>query len=174
MRTGQQLRWQEPWFFSLRMRDRRGWQRKAWLIVAIFIAMLLGWYLDQKYGKGPRFELTVAVVMSVGIAVFVGFLSDLGLSEVQTTDDGLARAFYGHNIGAAGWRYQDIVSFCFVPRESSGKPFGLLMLATRTGVVVLGVPDYMSRGDLVDFFHSHGVQEAQVAGEPRSGSCQAT
>ena len=83
MSTGQQLRWREPWWFALRMRDRRGWQRKGWLIIAVFVAMMLGWYLDQRYGKGLRLALTGAILMCLGIAVFVGFLSDLGLSEIQ-------------------------------------------------------------------------------------------
>lgn len=118
--------------FSLRMRDRRGWQRRFWLIIAVFVAMMLGWYLDQRYGKGLRIGLVGAIFMCLGIAVFVGFLSDLGLSEVQATDDGVARAFYGHGVGASLWRYQDILTFSFIPRESSGKPFGLLILVMRT------------------------------------------
>ena len=161
MSTGQQLRWQEPWLFSLRMRDRRGWKRKGWLIAAVFVAMMIGWYLDQRYGKGLRIGLTGAIMFNMGIAVFVGFLSDLGLSEVQATDDGVARAFYGHGVGASLWRYQDILTFSFISRESSGKPFGLLILVMRTSIAVLGVPDRVSRSELVEFFRQHGVQEAQ-------------
>src|SRR5438093_9002384 len=141
MSDGRQLRWQEPWFFSLRMRDRRGWQRKGYLIAAIFVAMMIGWYLDQRYGKGLRIGLTGAIILCLGIAVFVGFLSVLGLSEVQATDNGVARAFYGHGVGASLWRYQDILTFSFIPRECSGKPFGLLILVMRASVVILGVPD---------------------------------
>jgi len=161
MSTGQQLRWQEPWLFSLRMRDRRGWKRKGWLIAAVFVAMMIGWCLDQRYGKGLRIGLTGAIMFNMGIAVFVGFLSDLGLSEVQATDDGVARAFYGHGVGASLWRYQDILTFSFISRESSGKPFGLLILVMRTSIAVLGVPDRVSRSELVEFFRQHGVQEAQ-------------
>ena len=115
MSVRQQLRWQEPWFFSLRMRDRRGWQRKGWLIVAIFVAMMVGWYLDQRYGKGLRIGLMGAIILCLGIAVFV----------------------------------------------SSGKPFGLLILVMRASILVLGVPQRVSRSELVEFFRSHGVQEAQ-------------
>ncbi|MDB6109476.1 MAG: hypothetical protein JWR69_1226 [Pedosphaera sp.] len=173
MSAGQQLRWQEPWLFSLRMRDRRGWQRKGWLIIAVFVAMILGWYLDQRYGKGLRIGLTGAMILSMAIAVFAGFLSDLGVSEVQATVDGVARAFYGHGVGASFWRYQDILTFSFVPRQGSGKPFGLLILMMRTSIVILGVPDRVSRSELVEFFRSHGVQEAQepnqITGGPPAG-----
>ncbi len=156
-----QLRWQEPWLFSLRMRDRRGWQRKGWLIAGVFIAMMLGWYLDQRYGKGLRIGFTGAILMCLGIAVFVGFLSDLGLSEVQATDDGVARVFYGHGVGASLWRYKDIVAFSFLPSASSGKPFGLLILMMRAQIVILGVPDRVSPSELREFFQGHGVKEAQ-------------
>lgn len=165
MNTGKELRWREPWLFSLRMRDRRAWLRKLWLIIAVFAAMLAGWYLDQRYGKGPRMGFVGGVMMSIGIAVFVGFLTDLGLSEVQANDEGVARAFYGHGIGATLWRYPDILSFSFIPPESSGKPFGLLFLVTQQGVSVLGVPDDVASGDLIEFFLSHGVKGA---GEARS------
>jgi hypothetical protein len=161
MSAGQQLRWQEPWFFSLRMRDRRGWWRRVWLIAVVFVAMMVGWYLDQQYGKGLRIGLAGAVVMCLSIAVFVGFLPDFGLSEVQATKDGVARAVYGHAIGASLWRYQDILCFSFVPRESSGKPFGLLFLVMRANVVMLGVPNQVSRNELAEFFRSRGVQEAK-------------
>jgi hypothetical protein len=146
--------------FSLRMRDWRGWLRKALLIVVVFAAMMVGWYLDQHYGKGLRIGLTGAVFLCIGIAVFVGFLSDLGVSEIQATDEGVARAFYGHAVGASLWRYQDMLRFSFIPPESSGRPFGLLVLTTRASFVVLGVPDCVSGSELVDFFRRHGVQEA--------------
>lgn len=162
MSDGRQLRWREPWLFSLRMRDRRGWRQKGWLIAAVFIAMMLGWYLDQKYGKGLRIGVAGAAVFCLFIAVFVGFLNDLAVSEVQLTDKGVARASYGHAIGASLWRYQDIVTFSFIPRESSQKPFGLLILVTRTRIVILGVPNSFSRSELVEFFRRHGVQEAQA------------
>lgn len=148
--------------FSLRMRDRRGWQRKALLIVAVFAVMMVGWYLDQHYGKGLRIGMAGAVFLSIGIAVFVGFLSDLGVSEVQATDEGVARAFYGHGIGASLWRYQDMLTFSFIPRESSGKPFGLLILVMHASIVILGVPDDVSGCELVDFFRRHGVQETHT------------
>jgi hypothetical protein len=160
MPTEQQLRWREPWFFSMRMRDRRGWWRKTWLILAVFIAMMFGWYLDQRYGKGLRIGLTGAVFICIGIAIFVGFLPDLGLSEVQATDEGVARAFYGHGVGASLWRYPDILSFSFVPRKGSGKPFSFLILVTRAGSVALGVPDGVAQNDLVELFRRHGIQHA--------------
>jgi hypothetical protein len=162
MGNGQQLRWQEPWFFSLRMRDRQGWKRKGWLIVAIFVVMMVGWYLDQNYGKGLRIGLTGAIFLCLGIAGFVSFLNDLGISEIQATADGVARANYGHGVGFSLWRYQDILSFSFIPRESSGKPFGLLILVMRANIVILGVPDRVPQSELVGFFRSHGVQEAQT------------
>lgn len=31
MQTKRELRWLEPWFFALRRRDRRGWQRRGWV-----------------------------------------------------------------------------------------------------------------------------------------------
>ena len=99
--TDQQLRWREPWFFSLRMRDLSGWKRKGWLIVAMFVAMMVGCCLDQRYGKVLRFGLNGAILLCLGIAVFVGFLNDLSVSEVQASDEGLARAVYGHGVGAA-------------------------------------------------------------------------
>ncbi len=54
-----------------------------------------------------------------------------------------------------------MLSSSFVPRESAGKPFGLLVLVMRSSIVVLGVPDGVSRGELVELFRRHGVQEAQ-------------
>jgi hydrogenase/urease accessory protein HupE len=144
------------------MRDRRGWQRKGWLIAAVFVAMMIGWYLDQRLGKGLRIGLTGAIILCMGIAVFVGFLSDLGLSEVQATAGAVARAFYGHGVGASLWRYEDILTFSFIPRESSGNPFGLLILVMCVSTIVLGVPDRVSRSELVEFFRSRGVQEAQT------------
>jgi hypothetical protein len=162
MSTGKQLRWREPWFFSLRMRDRRGWHCKGWLIVAVFLAMMSGWYLDQRYGKGLRIGLMGATVLGFGIAVFVGFLNDLTLSEVQAADEGVARAVYGHAVGAALWRYQDMVSFSFIPPGSSGRPFGLLILVMRTSVIVLGVPAGVPGTELAEFFRCHGVHEAQT------------
>jgi hypothetical protein len=162
MITGQQLRWREPWFFSLRMRDRRGWQRKGWLIAAVFVAMMLGWYLDQNYGKGLRIGVAGATVFNLFIAVFVGFLNHLIVSEVQAADDGVARAVYGHAIGAHLWRYKDMLSFSFIPPYASGKPFGLLIFVMRASVVVLGVPDRVCLRELAEFFRSHGIQEAQT------------
>jgi hypothetical protein len=162
MGAGHQLRWQEPWLFSLRMRNRQGWKRKGWLILAIFVVMMGGWYLDQNYGKGLRIGLTGAILLSLGIAVFVSFLTDLGISEVQATADGVARATYGHGVGSTLWRYQDILSFTFIPRASSGKPFALLILVLRANIVILGVPDRVPQSELVGFFRNHGVQEAQL------------
>ena len=130
------------------------------LIVCCILGSVSSQDLDQRYGKGLRIGFTGAILMSLGIVVFVGFLSDLGPSEVQATDDGVARAFYGHGVGASLW-YQDIVAFSFIPRASSGKPLGLLVLVTRAHIVTLGVPDRISRSELVEFFQRHGVQEAQ-------------
>jgi hypothetical protein len=147
------------------MRDRRGWQRKGWLIVAVFMAMMAGWYLDQRYGKGLRIAPTGAIILCLGIAVFVGFLGDLTVSEVQATDEGVARATYGHGFGAALWRYPDISGFSFIPPGRSGKSFGLLYLVTRASVVVLGVSGRVSPGELAEFFRGHGVQELQTPNE---------
>jgi len=164
-RDKKQLRWQEPPFFSLRMRDRRGWQRKGWLILAVFVAMMTGWYLDQRYGKGLRIGLGGAILMNIGIAVFVGFLSDIGISDVQANDQGIARAHYGHALGGSLWRYQNILRFSFLPREHSGKPFALLILVMHAEIVIIGVPNRMSGSEVVEFFRSHGVQEAQTRGD---------
>jgi len=144
------------------MRDRRGWQRKAWLIVAVFVAMMVGWYLDQRYGKGLRIGLMGATILCLGIAGFVGFLNDLAVSEVQASEEGVARAVYGHGIGAAFYGYQDMLGFSFTPPGASGKPFGLLVLAMRAGLVILGVPDNLPPSQLAEFFRSHGVQEVQT------------
>lgn len=127
--------------------------------------------MDQRYGKGLSIGLTGAVSMCLGIAVFVSFLSDLGLSQVQTTDEGVARAFYGHGFGASLWRYPDILTFSFVPQETFGKPFALLILVMRTGVAILGVPDHVSRSELIEFFRRHGIQDAQA---PNHHPLQAT
>jgi hypothetical protein len=141
------------------MRDKRGWQRKGWLIGAIFFAMMAGWYLDRHYGKGLGTELTVAVFLCFGIAVFVGFLSDIGLSEVQATDEAVARAYYGHGVGASFWRYQDILSFTLIPPERSGRSFGLMVLVMRTSTELVGVPASVSASELIEFFKRHGVRE---------------
>lgn len=125
--------------------------------------MMVGWYLDQHYGKGLRSGFAAAVFLSIGIAVFVGLLPDLGVSEVQATDEGVARAFYGHFFGASLWRYQDIRRFSFVPPNVSGKPFSLLILMTHTSIVILGVPDSLSRSEIVEFFQKHGIQEGADA-----------
>jgi hypothetical protein len=169
MSTGQQLRWREPWFFSLRMRDRSGWKRKGWIIAAVFVAMMVGWHLDQRYGKGLRIGLGGAILLCLGIAVFVGFLNDLSVSEVQAGDEGVARAVYGHGVGAALCRYQDMLGFSFVPPAASGRPFGLLILTMRAAVVVLGVPDHLSQSRLTEFFRSHGVQEL-LTPNPQGGA----
>jgi hypothetical protein len=163
MSAGQQLRWREPWFFSLRMRDRTGWRRKGWLIAAVFVAMMVGWYLDQRYGKGLRIGPGGAILLCLGIAVFVGFLNDLVVSEVQATDEGVARAAYGHGVGAALYRYQDMLGFSFVPPAALGKSFGLLTLTMRARVVVLGVPDHLSPSQVAEFLRGHGVQEVQTS-----------
>jgi hypothetical protein len=55
-----------------------------------------------------------------------------------------------------------MLTFSFISRESSGKPFGLLVLVMRARVVILGVPDRVPRSELTEFFRSHGVQEAQT------------
>lgn len=162
MTDERQLRWQEPWLFSLRMRDKRGWQLKGFLIVAVFTVMMVAWYLDQHYGKGLRIGFAGAIILNVGIAIFVGFLSDLGASEVQATDEGVVRAFYGHGIGASMWRYKDILRFSLVPSNVSGRPFSLLILVTRASIVILGVPDSVSAREIAEFFYRHGVQEAQT------------
>lgn len=141
------------------MRNRRGWQLKGLLIIAIFMAMMIGWYLDQRYGKGLRIGLTGAILLNLGISMLLGFLPDLGISEVQAGNDGIARAFYGHAFGATLWRYQDILRFSFVPQQGSGKPFGLLILMMHGNIVIIGIPNHLQRDDLVSFFQRHGVPE---------------
>src|SRR5262249_15615570 len=116
---------------------------------------------------------TSAIFMCLGIAVFVGFLSDLGLSEVQASDDGVARAFYGHGVGASHWRYQDILTFSFIPPESSGKPFGLLILVMPRGVTILGVPDGVPGSELAELYRRHGVQEAPESDKPLQATASA-
>ncbi len=165
MTDGRQLRWQEPWLFTLRMRGRRGWQRKILLIVAVFGVMMVGWYLDRHYGRGLRIGLAGAVTLCIGIAIFVGFLPDLGVSEVRATDEGVARVFYGHGVGASLLRYQDILRFSFVPSNVSGRPFSLLILVLRTNIAILGVPNGVSRTEIVELFQRHGVQEARDDGD---------
>src|SRR5215469_15361693 len=130
MTDGRQLRWREPWFFALRMRNRRGWQLRGLFTVAIFVVLMVGWYLDQNYGKGLRCGFAAAVVLCVGIAVFLVLLPDLGVSEVQGNDQGLARTNYSHAFSASLWRYQDILRFSFIPPHVSGRPFSLLVLMT--------------------------------------------
>lgn len=131
-------------------------------MVAIFIAMMIGWYLDQHYGKGPRIGTTGAILFCLGIAIFLGFLSDLGLSEVQITNKGIARAHYGHAIGAKLWRYDEILGFSFVSRENFGKPFALLILKLPAEIVILGVPDHVSDTQLIECFRFYGVRAAEV------------
>ena len=95
--------------------------------------------------------------------MFLGFLSNLGLSEVQATEEGIARATYGHGVGASLWRYSDVLHFSLIPRERSGKPFGLLILVTRTGVVTLGLSDSVPGEDVIEFLRRRGIQEATFA-----------
>ncbi len=88
--------------------------------------MMVGWYLDQRYGNGLRIGLPGAFPLCLGIAVFIGFLNDLVVSEVQAGDEGVARAVYDHAIGAKPYRYEDMLGFSLVLPATSGKAFGLL------------------------------------------------
>ena len=135
---------------------------RGWLILAIFVAMFLGFYLDQRYGRGLRIGLLGGSIFSFFIAVFLGFLSDLTVTEVALTDEGVIRAIYGGAFGASIWRYHDIVRFEFVTRQNPGRPFGFLVLLMKTGIVILGVPDSMSRDELVDGLRCRGVEQAQT------------
>lgn len=162
MSDGRQMKWQEPWFFSMRMRDRRGWRRKCWLILAVFAAMMIGWYLDQRIGKALQIGLLGGSIFSLGIAIFVGFLSDLTFTEISLSNEGVIRMAFGHGIGASLWRYQDISHFAFIPRESSGKPFALLFLMLRAKIVAIGVPGSVSRTELEETLRSRGVREAET------------
>ena len=123
---------------------------------------MVGWYLEQQSSNGLRIGLTGATAMSLGIAVFLSFISDLGISEVQATDECIARATYGHDFGGSMWRYQDMTQVTFIPRGRSGKPFGLLILMMQANIVILGVPDQMPGSDVIKFFKHRGVREAQI------------
>ena len=156
------MKWQEPWFFSMRMRDRRGWRRKGWLVLAIFAAMMIGWYFDQKFGKALQIGILGGSLFSFGTAIFVGFLSDLTLAQVSINNTGVIRMTYGHGIGASLWRYDEISRFAFIPCETSGKPFGLLFLIMKANIVSIGVPSSVSGTELAKILRSCGVQEAEA------------
>jgi hypothetical protein len=47
------LSWNEPRFFLLRIRGRKGWMLRLLLFLAIAAAMGFGFYADFRWGKGP-------------------------------------------------------------------------------------------------------------------------
>ena len=161
MSDTRQLKWCEPFFFSLRMRNRRAWRLRIWLILAIFVAMLIGFYLDQSYGRGLHIGVLGGCIFSLAIAIFLGFLPDFTVSKITLTDDGVIRAIYGHVFGASVWHYRDIVRFELVPRQGI-RPFGLLVLLMKTGIIFLGVPDSVSHSDIAESLRNRGVEQAQT------------
>src|SRR6516165_5657644 len=67
------LSWNEPTFFLLRIRDRKGWVLRLLLFLAIAAAMGFGFYADFRWGKGParRWGPLGATLMSVVCALVI-------------------------------------------------------------------------------------------------------
>ena len=163
MKTGKRLRWQEPWFFTLRMRNRSGWRRKGYLMAAIFVAMMVGWYLDQHYGKGLRIGLPGALAFNLFIAIFLGLLNDLGAGQVEMGEEYIARSFVGHHLSARSWRYADIKGYSILSPTESGYEFGLLLLLTNSEVVTIGLPRDVRKEDLDEILAMHGIRGQTAA-----------
>ena len=163
MQPKRELRWFEPWFFALRRRDRRGWQRRGWVIAAIFGAMMGGWWLDVHYGKGPRFTPLHAISLNLFIAFFLGFLPDLGRTSITVTEEGIGRMFIGHGIGASFWPYRELVKFSLVPLRGPGQSGSLLVLFTAKGLEALAVPPSVPSEELLELLRSKGVTETRPA-----------
>jgi hypothetical protein len=159
MQTKRELRWLEPWFFALRRRDRRGWQRRGWFIAAIFGAMMGAWWLDLHYGKGPRFTPLHAVSLNLFVAIFLGFLPDLGRTSITVSDEGIGRVFIGHGIGASFWPYRELVKFSLVPRRGPGQSGSMLLLFTTNRLEALAVPPSVPSVELLEMLRSKGVTE---------------
>lgn len=127
---------------------------------AIFVAMLIGLYLDQKYGKGPRFGMLGGFLLAVGIAVFLGMIWDLSFAEIVLKEEGISQTRFGATVGTALWRYSDMNSFDFVSSATLRKSFSLLVLQFgRDEIIMLGVPKRVSVQDIGEFLRARGVQE---------------
>jgi hypothetical protein len=143
---------------TLRMRDRVGWRRKGCLMSAIFVAMMVGWYLDQNYGKGLRIGLLGALAFNLFIAIFVGLLNDLGTGQVELGEEYIARSFIGHHVSAKSWRYADMKGYSILSPAESGYEFGLLLLLTNSEVVTIGLPREVRKEELEEILMRHGIR----------------
>jgi hypothetical protein len=127
--------------------------------------MMVGWYLDQKHGKGLHAGVVGATFFCLGVGIFLTMVRDLSFAQVSLKKEGITREAFGAVMGVSVWRWNEILSFAHIPKETLGKPFSLLVLTLPGGAMVsLGMPEWISRSDVSDFLRAQGVQETASPG----------
>ena len=165
------ITWKEPWMFAARTRGRRGWRRRAALVLLIYTGMMLGFYADKNWGGlGPKFSTADAVLMSAFIGVFLTSLLDApGLNrQITITDESInAVGNVGQDISRSIWALRDVLWVRLIRPEELGRSFGAMELLTRRVRARVGVPASMSMARIADVLHSLEIRVTLAGWEPR-------
>ncbi len=165
------LSWKEPMLFAARTRDRRGWLRRAALVLLIYAAMMLGFYADKHWGgRGPKFSTATAVLMSAFIGVFLTSLLDapdfdrrITIAEDNINSFGNA----GEHISLKTWMPRDVRWIRLIPPEEFGRSFGAMEILTRRGRARVGVPASLSMARIAEVLDERGIRVSLTGWEPR-------
>lgn len=164
------LRWNEPLLFAARVRDRQGWATRGLLALAIFAAMMFGFFADQKWGaRRARVPLAGAIVLSAFIGVFLTSLLDApGLNKEVSIDEerisvfGNAGTVHSH----ANWKLKDVLRVrLYTPQEFS-RSFGAMLVVTERGSAWLGVPAKVPAQRIAETLTRLGVEVILPGWEP--------
>src|SRR5262245_27053539 len=160
------LSWNEPWFFVIRLRERRGWINRALLALGIAALMFLAIYLTRK----PQIGTGKAVVIALVVGVLCTVLLDAAniQREVTIKENGI------HYQSAAGavWKWmgsfdlKDIQRVRLMRPEDWDRPFAAVFIHTASDVFVLGVPNKVQLVTLANILHRLTVPVELEGWEP--------
>jgi hypothetical protein len=170
------LTWKEPRFFVQRMYRRRDWLIKFSLVAGFTALMMVGFWADRQWGKGPGRKWSylqgTAVAVLAGV-VLVSFHEMPRLRRDVTINDDAINVWgqAGYLVTTGSFAWSKISAALLVGSEESGKPFGILFLRftknQRGGWdMAVGVPPEVEMERIATVLHGLGLPVALSGWEP--------
>lgn len=157
------ISWSEPWFFVLRLRNRKGWIKRV--VAALGIATIL--FVAMQFDK--RFGIWDGLGISLFAGVFLALLPDLPLiqREITIKDDCiLCNGMVWQTYSMESFDLKDIQHVTLTRPEDWEHPFGGMLLNLGDDGWLMAVPNKVSLETVANILHRLEVSVSLEGWEP--------
>lgn len=159
-----QLKWSEPWFFVIRLREAQGWVRRGLLALGLAVVVLIIIY----FIRGQAFDLVKELGISALSGVVLVLLLDMGLiqREITISEDRISFEGVIGNMEGGSFALKDIKQAQLRTPEEWRKRHASLLLDFGESGFLIGVPQKTSLESIANVLHRLGVEVELTGWEP--------